>query len=532
MTESKKPLSILRLFSPLQPEKPTCCVYHAIWLPFYSFVPMLIILLFFGALFWAKQQDPFLRKWFTLKAADQTSFKCVVVRPKPARPLPVVIYVHRSGGTLMDDGNDLRQMAELGLVTVSLEYNQTNEAAFAQQVEALLNYLSQQKWVKTNAVAWVGFGLGAIRTFDFALQHPKQQPQLLIQLNGSGLITLTPRSQSLTNLHCAVLLVHSDDDEVFPEQDTIRLASNLQTKGIPVDLKTISGVSESMEPERGVIFRYVGEYCLTRLAGSSALGNYRSIVQWQAESPPFALFCLPAAAWAISWSAWLWYRKPARSTTTKLKSHEVALRWLAVLLTGWALVISGLHLLLPRMIITDQSLAMTRKFLVRANERSDFEYLARQPVWQGQTLNILLTHLELAQYNRRLINWQIENALYQDYVLSPLITRNPGEQINWRRLLWEECFPYINHESLPEDAAKIVVRHLRERITIATGPNLPRDIPTIWLRQITDEVGFEIVYVAALRSIGVPARLTSRQQAEYWDSGKCANAPRPLVVDQ
>lgn len=42
----------------------------------------------------------------------------------------------------------------------------------------------------------------------------------------------------------------------------------------------------------------------------------------------------------------------------------------------------------------------------------------------------------------------------------------------------------------------------------------------IWLRQITDETGFEIIYVAVLRSIGVPARLDSNNHAEFWDGNK------------
>lgn len=97
--------------------------------------------------------------------------------------------------------------------------------------------------------------------------------------------------------------------------------------------------------------------------------------------------------------------------------------------------------------------------------------------------------------------------------------------------LWEEFYPRIRHESSPEDAAKIVVRHLRERVTIATVPNLPRDVPTIWLRQITDETGFEIIYVAALRSVGVPARLNSRRQAEFWDGTKWNTAPPPAIIN-
>jgi hypothetical protein len=62
-------------------------------------------------------------------------------------------------------------------------------------------------------------------------------------------------------------------------------------------------------------------------------------------------------------------------------------------------------------------------------------------------------------------------------------------------------------------------RTLRERVTIANTSNPPRDVSLIWRRQITDEVGVEIIYVAALRSVGVPARLDRNGRAEFgWGS--------------
>ena len=70
------------------------------------------------------------------------------------------------------------------------------------------------------------------------------------------------------------------------------------------------------------------------------------------------------------------------------------------------------------------------------------------------------------------------------------------------------------------DAAKIVVCHLRERVTIAAAPNLSQDVPVIWLKQITDEAGFETICVAALRSVGVSARLNLQHQAEFRDGDK------------
>ena len=201
----------------------------------------------------------------------------------------------------MNDGNDLRQMAELGFAVVSLEYNQTNEAVFGSQFETLLRYLGHQKWADTNAIAWVGFSMGANRMLDFALQHPGQQPQLLVQLSGAGLNQSTLISQLSTSLHCPVLLIHAEQDKVFPVADTKQLASVLQTSGVPVEFKILSSAPHGLDPERGVIFRGIGEYCLAHLAGKDAWQNYRSIAQWQAEAPPLWFFWLPAAAWVVGW---------------------------------------------------------------------------------------------------------------------------------------------------------------------------------------------------------------------------------------
>jgi len=79
-------------------------------------------------------------------------------------------------------------------------------------------------------------------------------------------------------------------------------------------------------------------------------------------------------------------------------------------------------------------------------------------------------------------------------------------------------------------ALEIVVRFLRERVTVAEGAGFPAMVAEIWRRQITDEPGFEAVYVAALRSVGVPARLGARGSAEMRVGAEWRAAPRPVVV--
>jgi hypothetical protein len=96
--------------------------------------------------------------------------------------------------------------------------------------------------------------------------------------------------------------------------------------------------------------------------------------------------------------------------------------------------------------------------------------------------------------------------------------------------LWEEFYPRLHCESSPEDAAKIVVRYLRERVTIARLPGLPHNVPEIMSRQMTDETGFEIVQTAALCSVGVPSRLDGHRQTEFWNGEHRASAAQPVSI--
>lgn len=59
---------------------------------------------------WAKGRDPFQRIWFKIKVPGQAEAECIAVLPKMATwPLPVVVYLHGSGGSLLGDGNEVRQ---------------------------------------------------------------------------------------------------------------------------------------------------------------------------------------------------------------------------------------------------------------------------------------------------------------------------------------------------------------------------------------------------------------------------------------
>jgi len=131
-----------------------------------------MVLALLDPLFWARDQDPFNRRWVELRDTSGDVFDGISVLLKPIQRRPVVIYAHGAGGSLMNDGNDLREIAKMGLAVVGLEYDQTNEAAFTAQFEAPSQFLRRQAWADTNAVAWVGFSVGGTSDVGFRLTTP------------------------------------------------------------------------------------------------------------------------------------------------------------------------------------------------------------------------------------------------------------------------------------------------------------------------------------------------------------------------
>src|SRR5678815_5313461 len=136
---------------------------------------------FLFAVVCAKARDPNKRIEFSLKTATGGHVKGIAILPKPPAKHAVVIYAHGAGGSMLSSGKVLRQIAEVGLAAVAIEYDQTDQSVFDEQFIALISYINQQPWAQTNAVGWVGFSLGAQRMLRFALTHFEYQPQLMVR---------------------------------------------------------------------------------------------------------------------------------------------------------------------------------------------------------------------------------------------------------------------------------------------------------------------------------------------------------------
>jgi hypothetical protein len=211
---------------------------------------------------------------------------------------------------------------------------------------------------------------------------------------------------------------------------------------------------------------------------------------------------------------------------------KVGIKLATFLLVYGALLLSLVYLGLPQLMVTKWSLAGARVWLVREGLREDFDFLVANGglQWHRYRLAALLQNVELSDQQRHQFYANLNEPTYQNYVLSPEICELPLQELNWRRVLWVFFYPYVSHSNDPAGAAKIVVRLLRERVGIEPTSGFAVGVETIWQEGVTDEKGFDRIYVAAMRAIGIAARLNGNARAELWNGRNWEPAPRPLIT--
>jgi hypothetical protein len=170
---------------------------------------------------------------------------------------------------------------------------------------------------------------------------------------------------------------------------------------------------------------------------------------------------------------------------------------------------TGFHLLLPCLAVSDRTLAIARQHLVQRDEIQDFNYLAAKPISRGKPLGVVMEHMRQARYNRNLVSWHCDDLLYREFVLSSEIDTAFDGEMNWRRPFWEYFYPRIRREQDATSASQAVVAALHNQGRISGDVIAHQNIAEIWWTGITGTSGWERIWVAALRPVGIAARLNS-----------------------
>lgn len=476
---------------------------------------------FLCALLWAHAKDPFIRTYFAVKGAGGKEVRGLVIRPKAISKGPVVIYLHDANEVMEKRGVKMRQLAELGLMAVNFDYSGADPAAFGADFAALLEYLKRQGWQEGEGVACFGYGLGAQRILEHSVGNAAFHPQWMALLGGAKLPeSMLSRPGPL--LPCPVLLVHGRNDAAYPFVECERIAALLESQGVPVTLHILEEYAHRFDRNEDLINRVIAERCAAhfRRDGRSCLNGERS--GWLFLLPVFAAGAL-GLAWG--WSRLLQACRPDRASSRWL--HR-GLRGITVCIGLVACGQTCLQLVLPRLAISETTLALGRTHLVRPAWKEDYDFLAQDAGWAGKPIRELLNHVELADLQRTQFYPALDKNIYRDFVLSPRTGEN-APAWNWRRPLWDAFYPRIRKIKNPVEGARVAVRFLRERVTISAQVRPPADIISSWTDGIADGPHFNELYVAVLRSVGIAAQQNNSGGVEIWTGQKWVAAPRPFL---
>ena len=214
---------------------------------------------------------------------------------------------------------------------------------------------------------------------------------------------------------------------------------------------------------------------------------------------------------------------PAKQRFTRLARWEIWLRRLAWALGITAFAETTILVGTPFLPVNNTTLVIARHYLLPPSSVADLNFLAARVDWSGRKLRPLVQHADLANYNRQLIDWKMDDRIYRECVLNPSINPQYDGQLNWRRKLWEYFYLPVRQENNPRSAAQIVLQHLSKRILLVSDG--PLTIEEMWREERSDRNGFEALKVAAFRSVGVPARLDSGGRAQLFADGKWHSPP-------
>jgi len=230
--------------------------------------------------------------------------------------------------------------------------------------------------------------------------------------------------------------------------------------------------------------------------------------------------------------------------------YRLGLGAILIALVLSAIAYASIYELFPKLKVNKRTLSYARNWVVPQRDRGDFDFLATNSFFADESVKSLLEHVELARYTtKELVNWNVDPDHYRNFILSPIIDCAPnpgltlhrtGAGLQWRRPLWQYCYPRMREATSIEEASQTIANTIRERITVVSekeiealkdrGIAIPVSIEQIWLKHLADTEGFERVYVAALRSVAIPSRLGSTCKAEVWNGDVWLPAPRPLLM--
>jgi hypothetical protein len=176
---------------------------------------------------------------------------------------------------------------------------------------------------------------------------------------------------------------------------------------------------------------------------------------------------------------------------------------------------------------TSANLAKAERRLLHSGLSRDWQWLLKSGMSAGTTVSEWIDTVELANLQRRQFYDELSEDLFRGFVLSPQVMSGWLLRGDLRRELWRYFAPRVRKESDVTKGAAIIAQELRIQVT--SNPNAAAvALLLAWQRGEAHPDEWEALYIAALRSAGVAARIGDNGRAQVWVEKAWQDAPRPL----
>ncbi len=469
----------------------------------YAFVLSFVL----GLVFWARQPDPYTRDELIFANSGKDSPPpAILMRPRLNMSWPVLVFANEKQGDPLDDGNSLKQMTAAGFISVDAHFNQWSFQSFAKQFNSLLKTLGERNLPGGRGCAWVANGIDAELFIQFAAQNPEKRPDVLV-CAWKGNTAVLP-GEAARDIGFPIVILREDN-----QSDSLQLKDFVNWLREGKNRVEVYSYKNSKNASNTFLYKEMAEKVRQILHDAGKAQAPGPLLRqplrpgWTFFGPAAGLFLL-----FVALSVWMNVRNLERMRQTQMLAPYVALVFgiaLGGAMAAWVVTKGGRESWISDSESKTISSSVEKWGLIDAEKKEIREYLA------------------LADYNRRLVNWNLNETDYQDYVLSPVLKAGMQPELNWRWQLWHYFYPKIRRAGSPFEAAALLAENLRGEVEIQAQSHNDFGFARIWNSRVASPPGFEFLYVAALRSVGIGARLNTQGAAEILDNGKWQPAPPP-----
>jgi hypothetical protein len=474
----------------------------------------------------ARTENTLSWSWLSLKTSRGEAVHALLSSPNPRTRRPIAVVVCDDSYTMLEMGRDLRRFADLDFVAIGIVCRSRNIAGFSQEFRTLTQYIAGKAWARNCPTVWVATGATSALLKQYYLIRIHDLHKHRVQDVNKETIELFSTQYRLSEMSVESLRLFANRSE---NSGRPPLAVQLPPNG-EIPTAALLSPDEKWDLTKAHEFRMsiLAEICHNTISQTS----WRTIPK--PSNPSCFGVCLSTAVgiavvfWLLAWS----YRCQQRDSSSV---GPRLIRWRAIVVAGSGIILGAVIVGVGMQITlaskpSGWNIAFVRKLLIRPSDLGYFDFVLGESKPVGLPLGSIVEEVHLGSRARKeTFGAAVGGHEFSCYILSDRLGAAFDGHLDWRGPLWRFFYPRVKTSNSTVDAASIVVLALRERIMV--DPRIPEssDVGQLWKAKRTSLRDFDFIYVAALRSIGIAARVGKSGKAELLIGERWKLAPRPPI---